>query len=146
MRGTNIKLLLLALIVPLLYSIHWLLHVSAVACHHKGLLRSFWVTWNTTRRGGISYNVSLCGLWARLSWFRQNHDNPAHRPHNSTLYDIPPIWFVLQVTQKDRRSSLMMAGYCRNMLEQVYRIKEWYNQCTLLVISTTIACVLHYRK
>jgi hypothetical protein len=25
-----------ALIVPLLYSIHWLLHVSAVACHHQG--------------------------------------------------------------------------------------------------------------
>jgi hypothetical protein len=25
-----------ALIVPLLYSIYWLLHVSAVACHHQG--------------------------------------------------------------------------------------------------------------
>jgi hypothetical protein len=38
-----------------------------------------------------------------------------HRPHNHTLYDIPPSQFVYQVTQKDLRSSLMMAGYCRNM-------------------------------
>jgi hypothetical protein len=38
---------------------------------------------------------------------------------------IPPIRFVFQVTQKDLRSSLMMAGYCRNMYEPVYRIKEW---------------------
>jgi hypothetical protein len=57
---------------------------------------------------------------------RRNHDNPAHRPRNHTLYDIPPILFVFQVTQKDLRSSLMMAGYCRNMYESVYRIKEWY--------------------
>jgi hypothetical protein len=28
---------------------------------------------------------------------------------------IPPIRFVFQVTQKDKRSSLMMAGYCQNM-------------------------------
>jgi hypothetical protein len=40
---------------------------------------------------------------------------PAHRPRNHTLYDTPPIQFVFQVTQKDLRSSLMMAGYCRNM-------------------------------
>jgi hypothetical protein len=26
----------------------------------------------------------------------------------------------------DPRSSLMMADYCRNMWEPVYRIKEWY--------------------
>jgi hypothetical protein len=26
-----------ALIVPLLYSTYWLLHVSAVACHHQGV-------------------------------------------------------------------------------------------------------------
>jgi hypothetical protein len=31
----------------------------------------------------------------------QNHDTPAHRPRNHTLYDIPPIRFVFQVTQKD---------------------------------------------
>jgi hypothetical protein len=39
---------------------------------------------------------------------------------------IPPIRFVFQVTQKDLRRSLMMASYCRNMWEPVYRIKEWY--------------------
>jgi hypothetical protein len=38
-----------------------------------------------------------------------------HRPRNHTLYDIPPIQFVFQVTQKDLRSYLMMAGYCHNM-------------------------------
>jgi hypothetical protein len=41
-----------ALFVPLLYSIYWPLHVSAVA--NSELLRSFWVTWNTNRMGGIS--------------------------------------------------------------------------------------------
>jgi hypothetical protein len=34
--------------------------------------------------------------------------------HNYTLYDIPPIQSVFQVTQTDPRSSLMMAGYYRN--------------------------------
>jgi hypothetical protein len=38
----------------------------------------------------------------------------------------PPIGFVFKITQKDLRSSLMMAGYCRNMKEPVYRIKDWY--------------------
>jgi hypothetical protein len=56
----------------------------------------------------------------------RNHGNPAHRSRNHT-YDIPPIRFVFQVTQKDQRSSLMIAGYCRNMQEPVYRVKEWYN-------------------
>jgi hypothetical protein len=31
------------------------------------------------------------------------------------ILDIPPIRFIFKVTQKDLRSSLMMAGYCRNM-------------------------------
>jgi hypothetical protein len=48
--------------------------------------------------------------WNMYPW---NHDTPAHRPRHHTLYDIPPILFVFQVTQKDLRSSLMMAGYCR---------------------------------
>jgi hypothetical protein len=29
---------------------------------------------------------------------RQNHDTPAHRPRNHTLYDIPPNLFVFEVT------------------------------------------------
>jgi hypothetical protein len=37
----------------------------------------------------------------------------------------------------------MMAGYCRNMYKPVYRIKEWYNQCVLLVISTTYVHLWH---
>jgi hypothetical protein len=61
---------------------------------------------------GILYNVWLRDLCAGVSW---NHDTPVHRPHKHTLYDIPPIRFVFQVTQKDLRSSLMMADYCRNM-------------------------------
>jgi hypothetical protein len=43
---------------------------------------------------------------------RWNHDNLAHRSHNHTLYDIPPIPFVIETTQKDLRSSLMMADDC----------------------------------
>jgi hypothetical protein len=46
---------------------------------------------------------------------RRNHDTPAHRSRNHTLYDIPPIRFVFQVTQKDLRSSLMMADHYWNM-------------------------------
>jgi hypothetical protein len=72
------------------------------------------VTWNTDWICGIPYNVCLCGLCAGLSWFRMEHNNPAHRPHKHTLYDIPPIQSVFQVTQTDPRSSLMMADYCRN--------------------------------
>jgi hypothetical protein len=53
-------------------------------------------------------------------------DTTVHRPRNHTFYDIPPNIFVFQVTQKGLGSSLMMAGYCRNMLEPVYRIEEWY--------------------
>jgi hypothetical protein len=46
---------------------------------------------------------------------RWNHNTLPHRPRNYTLYDIPPIRSVFQVTQMDPRSSLTMAGYCRNM-------------------------------
>jgi hypothetical protein len=42
-------------------------------------------------------------------------DCPAHRPRNHTLYDIPTLSCVFQVTQEDPISSLMMAGYCQNM-------------------------------
>jgi hypothetical protein len=35
--------------------------------------------------------------------------------HIITHYDVPPILFVFHVIWKDLRSSLMMAGYCRNM-------------------------------
>jgi hypothetical protein len=61
--------------------------------------------------GWVVYHV-MCGYVAcvpdcrgfvccasQLSW-----------PRNHTLHDIPPIRFVFQVTQKDLRSSLMMAG------------------------------------
>jgi hypothetical protein len=67
---------------------------------------------------------------------RRNHDTPAHRPRNHTLYDIPPIRFVFQVTQTDPRSSLMMADYCRNIWEPVNRIRSGTNQCVVLVISS----------
>jgi hypothetical protein len=40
---------------------------------------------------------------------------PTHRPQKLTLYDIPPICSVFQVTHTDLRSSLMMADCCRNM-------------------------------
>jgi hypothetical protein len=46
----------------------WLLHVSAVACHHQG---ANWILLSYVkykRRGGISYNVWLRGLCAGLWW------------------------------------------------------------------------------
>jgi hypothetical protein len=108
-----------ALIVPLLYSIYWLLHVSAVACHHQG---ASWIH--------LSYSKYKLNRWyiiCVVTWRAcQNHNTAAHRPGNHTVYDKPPIWFVFQVTQKYLRSSLMMAGYCQNMKEPVYRKKEWY--------------------
>jgi hypothetical protein len=58
----------------------------------------------------VLYHI-MCGYVACGS----DCDTPAHRPRNHTLCYIPPIRFVFQVTQKDTRSSLMMAGYCRNM-------------------------------
>jgi hypothetical protein len=59
--------------------------------------------------------------------FRRNHDNPAHRSRNHTLY----IWYTtysicISSNSDGSRSSLMMADYCRNMYEAVCRIKEWY--------------------
>jgi hypothetical protein len=65
---------------------------------------------------------------------RRNHNNLANRPHNHTLYDIPPIQFVFQVTQKDLRGFLMIADYCLIMKGPVHGVKVWYNQCILLVI------------
>jgi hypothetical protein len=50
---------------------------------------------------------------------KRNHYTPAHRARKHTLYDIPPIRSVFQVTQTDPRSSLMMADHCRNMKESV---------------------------
>jgi hypothetical protein len=47
---------------------------------------------------GIPYNVWFRGLCAGVLWFRT-----AHRPRNHTLYGIPPIRFVFQVTQKDKK-------------------------------------------
>jgi hypothetical protein len=128
-----------ALVVPLLYSINWLLHVSAVVCHHQWsfldpseLLESQmeWVVYHIMC-GYVACVLDCCG-----SVYKRNYDNPAHRLHNHTLYDIQPIPFVIQVTQMDLRSSLMMADYCQNMQKPVYRIREWYNQCILLVSST----------
>jgi hypothetical protein len=56
----------------------------------------------------------MCGYVACVSECRGS-DTPTHGSRNHTLYDIPPIRSVFQVTQMDPRSSLMMAGYCRNM-------------------------------
>jgi hypothetical protein len=53
----------------------------------------------------VVYHI-MCGCVACVSDCRgseRNHDNPT------------PIRFVFQVSQKDLRCSLMMAGYCRNM-------------------------------
>jgi hypothetical protein len=102
---TNIKHWFL----PLLYSIYWLLHVSAVVCHHQG---ASWI-----RLSYLKYRCLV--IWAVCR-------SPAHSPHNHTLYDIPPTRSVFQVNRTDSRRSLMMADYCRNVWKPVYRIKEWH--------------------
>jgi hypothetical protein len=56
--------------VTLLYSICWLLHISAVVCHHQETSGCVWDTWNTELMCGVSYNVRLCGLCAGVLWFR----------------------------------------------------------------------------
>jgi hypothetical protein len=63
--------------------------------------------------GGVTNNV----------WLR---DTPARMSRNHTLFDTPSIRFILQVTQKYLRRSLMMAGSCRNMWEPIRRLKERY--------------------
>jgi hypothetical protein len=87
-------------IIPLLYSIYRLLHVSAVVCHHQG---ASWIRLSYLKcRSAGKHNI-------------RNHNTPTHRPYKHTLYDTPLIWNVFQVTQTDPGSSLMMADYCRNM-------------------------------
>jgi hypothetical protein len=61
--------------------------------------------------GWVVYHI-MCGYVACVP---ECHDNPAHKLPNHTLYHIPPNRFVFQVTHRDLRSSLMMAGYCRIM-------------------------------
>jgi hypothetical protein len=70
------------------------------------------------------------------------HNNPANGSRNHTLYDVPPTRSVLQVTQKDLRRSLMMAGYCRNMQEPIHTIKEWY--ISVYIVGFFLTCqVMH---
>jgi hypothetical protein len=124
-------------IIALLYSKYRLLHVRQQFAVIRELLGFVWVTWNAEQIGGVSYNVSLCGLCAGVLWFcllcflcagvlwfcllcfpahnKRNHTTPAHRPHKLTLYDTPPICSVFQVTHTDPRSSLMMSDCCRNI-------------------------------
>jgi hypothetical protein len=95
-----------------------------------------WFRWSVCR---ICHgSVDLC---AGLPWFRRNHGNPAHSSSNHTLYAISPIRFVFQVTQKDLRSSLMMAGYCRNMYEPIHWIKNLNRSVHIVgVFSNTYCC------
>jgi hypothetical protein len=104
----------------------------------RELLRSFWVTLNTNRMVGILYNVWLCGLRA-LTCFGSSLPSSGSFLDPSELLEIQIEWvvyhimcgymacvpelscwyttirFVFKVTQMDLRSSLMMAGHCRNM-------------------------------
>jgi hypothetical protein len=60
----------------------------------------------------VTWPVCRDNVWLRDLFVG---DTPAHRSRNHTLYDIPPIRSVFQVTQTGARSSLMMADYCRNV-------------------------------
>jgi hypothetical protein len=58
----------------------------------------------------------LCALIKEYQFFRYINAKYTniykHTSHITTHYDIPLIQFVFKVTQKDLKSSLMMAGYC----------------------------------
>jgi hypothetical protein len=125
-----------ALIVPLLYSTCWLLHVSAAACHHQG---TYWILLSYVkykRRGGISkiYNryricyriLFIFSIYTFYTIFHSLYIILLLRHsicfilydmlHILILYllyilDIPPFRLYSQVTQEDPISSLMMAGY-----------------------------------
>jgi hypothetical protein len=79
-------------------------------CLKRGRIQSKMHVESTVETDNIS--AYLIDMHSAGKHKRRNHDTPAHRPRNHTLYGIPPIPFVFQVTQKDLRSSLMMAGYC----------------------------------
>jgi hypothetical protein len=87
-----------------------------------GIYRSVWLRVCYVE----AWYIPIC-LVTLPSAFRRNHHNPAHRSRNHTLYYIPPHRFVFQVTEEDLISSLMS--------EPVRRMKDWYNQCILLVSS-----------
>jgi hypothetical protein len=53
---------------PLLYSICWLLHVSAVVCHLQELLDPSELRETTDRYGGY-HTMWLSGLCVGVSWF-----------------------------------------------------------------------------
>jgi hypothetical protein len=92
-------------------SIHWLLHVSAVVCHHQGA-SSIQVTWNTNGISDIPYNMRLRGLCVVVptvvlpSWMhnRLNHDTPVHSrrsPHTTSLNTTRPSTALqLWISQK----------------------------------------------
>jgi hypothetical protein len=65
----------------------------------------------------VVYHI-MCGYVTGVPdcrFYLRNHGNLAHGSRNHTLYDKPLIRFVLQVTQKGLRRSLMIADRCRNM-------------------------------
>jgi hypothetical protein len=79
--------------------------------------------------GGISYicrSVMVPSV-ALPSWEAQQTEplhSGRHTGHLTThymIYSYHPIRFVFQVNQKDLRSSLIIADYCRNMEEPVYK-------------------------
>jgi hypothetical protein len=49
-----------------------------------------------------------------------------HTGHLTNINDIPPNKSVFSCNSDGFSSSLMMADYCRNMEEPVYRKKQWY--------------------
>jgi hypothetical protein len=89
--------------IPLFCSTYWLLHVSAVACHHHIPYTCI------THFNHILTHCTSCHyvIQCALLYIR--------RLYRLILLDTPPIRFVFHVTQKDLRSYLMMAGYYRNM-------------------------------
>jgi hypothetical protein len=78
-RNTSLCSLMFVLykldVVEMTNNMHWLYHsfiyILVSTCFGSSLLlRSFWVTWNTNRMGGISCNLWLRSLCGGMSWLR----------------------------------------------------------------------------
>jgi hypothetical protein len=93
--------------VPLLYSIYWLLHVSAVACHRQGasymLCVTFWVVlrrmvFNSRRFG----TLCLFHLHRRVDASAIKHHTPENNPNGYTRHTEQPkrLHTTYRTTQK----------------------------------------------
>jgi hypothetical protein len=78
----------------------------------RELLESVWVTWNAEQIGGISYNVSLCGLCAGVLWFRSLRF-PADRDTYLSTYTRHTYIIIMYYRLYQKRPGFSLMVYSR---------------------------------